>query len=179
MFPFWYIVEVNVGDCVDSCVGVADGLYTSCASCHVYVSCMGGHMFGDMPCPHGSDGPLQWDDSEKKCVWDSTTCNTSKYQPGKTQIICITFIQCWTNVEDVGPTLYKCYRPTTVLCLLGNPVVNQYRHLEVIHVHFVFYRLIVEFVIRKTFSFILYYFDTNIVPLSYSKPRPLRHSVRR
>ena len=26
-----------------------------------------------------------------------------------TQNICITFIQCWTNVEDVGPTLYKCY----------------------------------------------------------------------
>ena len=27
------------------------------------------------------------------------------------------FMQCWTNVEDVGPTLYKCY--TNVLCLLG------------------------------------------------------------
>ena len=27
------------------------------------------------------------------------------------------FVQCWTNVEDVGPTLYKCY--TNVLCLLG------------------------------------------------------------
>ena len=27
------------------------------------------------------------------------------------------FIQCWTNVENVGPTLYKCY--TNVLCLLG------------------------------------------------------------
>ena len=23
--------------------------------------------------------------------------------------ICITFVQCWNNVEDVGPTLYKCY----------------------------------------------------------------------
>ena len=33
------------------------------------------------------------------------------------QNIFITFIQCWTNVEDVGPTLYKCY--TNVLCLLG------------------------------------------------------------
>ena len=32
----------------------------------------------------------------------------------QTQNICITFIQCWTNVEDVGPTLYKCY--TNVLC---------------------------------------------------------------
>ena len=27
------------------------------------------------------------------------------------------FMQCWTNVENVGPTLYKCY--TNVLCLLG------------------------------------------------------------
>ena len=35
----------------------------------------------------------------------------------QTQNICITFIQCWTNVEDVGPTLYKCY--TNVLYLLG------------------------------------------------------------
>ena len=34
----------------------------------------------------------------------------------QTQNICITFVQCWTNVED-GPTLYKCY--TNVLCLLG------------------------------------------------------------
>ena len=32
-------------------------------------------------------------------------------------IICIAFIQCWTNGEDVGPTLYKCY--TNVLCFLG------------------------------------------------------------
>ena len=31
--------------------------------------------------------------------------------------ICITFVQCWTNVEYVGPTLYKCY--TKKLCLLG------------------------------------------------------------
>ena len=35
----------------------------------------------------------------------------------QTQNICITFVQCWTNVEDVGPTLYKCY--ANVLCLLG------------------------------------------------------------
>ena len=34
----------------------------------------------------------------------------------KTKTFCITFIQCWTNVEDVGPTLYKCYK--NVLCLL-------------------------------------------------------------
>ena len=32
--------------------------------------------------------------------------------------ICITFVQCWSNVEDVGPALYKCY--TNVLCLLGD-----------------------------------------------------------
>ena len=35
----------------------------------------------------------------------------------QTRNICIIFVQCWTNVEDVGPTLYKCY--TNVLCLLG------------------------------------------------------------
>ena len=35
----------------------------------------------------------------------------------QTQNICITFIQCWPNVFDVGPTLYKCH--INVLCLLG------------------------------------------------------------
>ena len=35
----------------------------------------------------------------------------------QTQNICITFVQCRSNVFDVGPTLYKCY--TNVLCLPG------------------------------------------------------------
>ena len=42
-------------------------------------------------------------------------------QPLQSQLahnICITFIQRWTNVFDVGPTLYKCY--TNVSCLLGS-----------------------------------------------------------
>ena len=43
------------------------------------------------------------------------------YSP-QTQDICITFVQCWTNVEDVGPTLYKCY--TNVLYLRGNACVD-------------------------------------------------------
>ena len=34
----------------------------------------------------------------------------------QTQNICITFIQCWSNVEDAGPALYESY--TNVLCLL-------------------------------------------------------------
>ena len=46
----------------------------------------------------------------------SMACSQNHFQ--QTQHICITFIQCWTNVEDVGPTLYKCY--TKVLCLLGS-----------------------------------------------------------
>ena len=36
-----------------------------------------------------------------------------------TQNICITCIQCWANVEDVGPTLYKCY---TDICLFTGKV---------------------------------------------------------
>ena len=40
----------------------------------------------------------------------------------QTQNICITFIQRWPNVFDVGPTLYKCY--TNVLCLLGRNAIN-------------------------------------------------------
>ena len=34
----------------------------------------------------------------------------------QTQNICITFVQCWTNVEDIEPTSYRCY--SKVLCLL-------------------------------------------------------------
>ena len=34
-----------------------------------------------------------------------------------TQNICMTFVQCLANVEDVGPMFYKC--STNVLCLLG------------------------------------------------------------
>ena len=40
----------------------------------------------------------------------------------QTQNICITFIQCWANVDDDGPTLYICY--TNVLCLLD--ICRQY-----------------------------------------------------
>ena len=36
--------------------------------------------------------------------------------PANTKLF-ITIVQCRTNVEDVGPTLYKCY--ANVLCLLG------------------------------------------------------------
>ena len=37
----------------------------------------------------------------------------------QTQNICITFVQLWPNVSDVVPALYKWYRSTNVLCLLG------------------------------------------------------------
>ena len=53
------------------------------------------------------------------------------------QNICITFIQCWTNVEDVGPTLYKCY--TNVFCLLGNqPTKSQCRQIILCYYEFLF-----------------------------------------
>ena len=46
--------------------------------------------------------------SSSRFIWKPTQ---------QTQNICMTFVQCWTYVEDVGPTWYKCY--TNVLCLLG------------------------------------------------------------
>ena len=57
----------------------------------------------------------------------------------QTQNICITSVQCWTNVEDVGPTLYKCY--TNVLCLLrsgsfSKTVIQQhYKNRSTSHFH--------------------------------------------
>ena len=45
-------------------------------------------------------------------VWTSRW----KQTPQLTQNTCMTFLQCWANVEDVGPTLFKCN--TNVLCFL-------------------------------------------------------------
>ena len=42
------------------------------------------------------------------------------------------FMQCWTNVEDVGPTLYKCY--TNVLCLLGRGLSLKHCRLHLFNV---------------------------------------------
>ena len=38
------------------------------------------------------------------------------------------FIQCWTSIEDVGPTLYKCY--ANVLCLLGRRTFSQTSYIS-------------------------------------------------
>ena len=45
----------------------------------------------------------------------------------KTQNICITFVESWTKVEEVGPTLYKCY--TIVLCLLEKTSINYINYI--------------------------------------------------
>ena len=49
----------------------------------------------------------------------------------QTQNICITFIQCWTNVEDVGPTLYKGYTNVCVCWECGWTALNsrQIKHI--------------------------------------------------
>ena len=52
----------------------------------------------------------------KIVVFGALRVNT--WVPASTKNFCITFVQCWSNVEDVGPTLYKCY--TKVLCFLGS-----------------------------------------------------------
>ena len=39
--------------------------------------------------------------------------------PENAKHFCITFVQCWNNIEDVGPTLYKCY---TNVCVYWKPV---------------------------------------------------------
>ena len=56
------------------------------------------------------------------CVYSLVDLLLFYYTSQQTQNICITFVQCRTNGEDVGPTLYKCYR--NVLCLLGIRLIN-------------------------------------------------------
>ena len=63
-----------------------------------------------------------------------------------TQNICITFVQCWANVEDVGPPLYKCY--TNVLCLLGYVSKCEIKKLlQYLNRRYVYYGAFVIFVI--------------------------------
>ena len=56
--------------------------------------------------------------------WGHNRCIVSQ----QTQNICITFVQCWTNVEDVGLMLFKCY--ANVLCLLGYVLAWLYQHRD-------------------------------------------------
>ena len=44
------------------------------------------------------------------------TADSGPLSTQRAQSICVAFVQCWTNVENVGPTLQKCC--TRVLCLL-------------------------------------------------------------
>ena len=59
-----------------------------------------------------------------------------------TQNICITFVQSWTNVEDIGPTLYKYY--TNVLCYwvtaragIHQRAVKHVEEVYAVHVKFI------------------------------------------
>ena len=61
----------------------------------------------------------------------------------QTQSICITFVQCWTNVEDVGPTLYKCYT-NGLHCTPAWALLSQALHGSVPPFCFCFFRLSVD-----------------------------------
>ena len=73
-----------------------------------------------------------------------------------TQNVCIIFVQCRTNVEDVRSTLYKCY--TNALCLLGT-YVYVYIHVPLyewyIHVHLYVYEYKFIFKIFTCYCYIL------------------------
>ena len=58
--------------CIQDCKGLADGVYQSCLGCHGYVTCEGGVMTDNQPCP----GRDVWDDDQKTCANASTTCTS-------------------------------------------------------------------------------------------------------
>ena len=71
------VSPVPPGECISSCVGVADGHYQSCHGCDVYASCGGGVLYDNRPCPAGHF----WEDYLKHCLQTSETC--SQDVPGK------------------------------------------------------------------------------------------------
>ena len=57
--------------CPSSCEGLEPGSYQSCAGCNQYMMCLdNGMMLDGLYC--GTH--LEWDDNEKMCVLDSSTC---------------------------------------------------------------------------------------------------------
>ena len=89
---------------------------------HVYVQCTwelevnGWHVWIVWKC-----GPIQKMTTLPWITWPSHVIKRSRFIFGTKQEkratqqgtikhkLCIKFVQCWTNVEDVGPTLYKCF----------------------------------------------------------------------
>ena len=66
--------------------------------------------------------------SRRSLPW--TVKDTGRRLSERTQNICMTFVQCWTNVEDVGLTLCKSY--TTVLCSLGSRKLHIFKTIFLI-----------------------------------------------
>ena len=58
------------------------------------------------------------------CHNASSACAYMITSTQQTQNICITFVQCCSNVFDIGPTLFKCY--INVLCLLTAGALYQH-----------------------------------------------------
>ena len=58
------------GECVSSCQHMPDGNYQSCGTCEGYVTCYS-RSLSYRPCLND----LVWDDEEKRCGPESTTCN--------------------------------------------------------------------------------------------------------
>ena len=74
--------------------------------------------------------PLQSDGTYRRVPHDAYPANT--------------FVQCWTNVEDVGQTLYKCC--TNVLCLLGiysysGAIIHKKHYPKSIHLQYIAFNM--------------------------------------
>ena len=72
---------------------------------------------------HGMDDCVNVHVAYMMYVITRNSQSTSRSQPSKHKNIFITFVQCWTNVEEVGPTMYKCYENVFVCWVsvkLGN-----------------------------------------------------------
>ena len=67
------------------------------------------------------------------------------------QNICITVVQCWTNVEDVRPTLYKCYTNVCVcwVCNEHSPVTMWANFIFIRHAGPAMTRHRVDYVVIK------------------------------
>ena len=75
MYIYIYIyssepTEVEVGETVSDCDGLANGNYQSAANCNTYMGCLNGDLFTST-CPENQF----WDDASKSCAATTSTCD--------------------------------------------------------------------------------------------------------
>ena len=110
------------GNCVSSCVGVANGDYQSCLGCNVYATCSNEILYDNRPCP----ADLVWDDNKKRCEYTSSTCSEISVVEEET-VTGNTGDSCITSCEGVPNGDYQSCEGCSVFATCSNGQITDNR----------------------------------------------------